>query len=295
MPDGTSIAIHHSLPGAARALPPPLRLLFRLVASGLPETLAAWVFARMLRPARRRKSRAASASGQMQTIHSDAGPLQAYRWGDHGPLALLVHGWEGSADDLSAFVEPLRRSGFRVLALDLPAHGLSSGTQTDVHQMADALAHCLREQGPAAVVVAHSLGAAVAARCRQRDPGLIRRLALIAPGGELQDEIDHVAQLLSLPQRCKHALSRVAAAHYGCAVSECSTRVALAAVPTTATEPILLVHDHADTVVPYAASERLVQALPHCERMTTLGLGHRRILSDPAVIARVVEYCVPSL
>jgi alpha-beta hydrolase superfamily lysophospholipase len=47
-----------------------------------------------------------------------------------GPTILLVHGWNGHAAQLRAFVSPLVDAGYRVVAFDQPAHGQSSGART---------------------------------------------------------------------------------------------------------------------------------------------------------------------
>jgi pimeloyl-ACP methyl ester carboxylesterase len=85
----------------------------------------------------------------------------ALQWAGTGPAVLLLHGWEGQASDLAAFASPLLEAGFRVLALDLPAHGESAGRQTSIPQSARALRAVGEAIGPLHAVIAHSIGAAV--------------------------------------------------------------------------------------------------------------------------------------
>jgi pimeloyl-ACP methyl ester carboxylesterase len=54
--------------------------------------------------------------------------------------------------------------------------------------------------------------------------------------------------------------------------------------------PLLLVHDKQDEITPYVSSLALKRAYPAAELMTTEGLGHRKILRDPAVIQRIVDF-----
>lgn len=56
--------------------------------------------------------------------------LKGYE-GGRGPVVLLVHGWGDSSRSMGAFVTPLIDAGFRVVAMDLPGHGSTSGGQTD--------------------------------------------------------------------------------------------------------------------------------------------------------------------
>jgi pimeloyl-ACP methyl ester carboxylesterase len=55
-------------------------------------------------------------------------------------------------------------------------------------------------------------------------------------------------------------------------------------------QPCLVLHDEADRVAPFAASRRLVQALASARLETLAGLGHRRILDDGAVAARIAAH-----
>ena len=68
------------------------------------------------------------------------------------------HGWGAEASFLAAFAEPLRRLGFRVLALDLPAHGRSAGTRTNLAACARAAHRIAASFSPIAGMIGHSLG-----------------------------------------------------------------------------------------------------------------------------------------
>ena len=293
MPDGSAAKLE-SMPTAARPVPAPIRALFRLVGSLAPRATAAWIFGRMLRPARRRDSRGAAASARPLELDFEGQHLRIHAWGERGPLAVLVHGWEGSSDDLLAFVPPLRAQGWRVLALDLPAHGASPGRQTDVHRMAAALAALIEAQGPVDAMIAHSLGAAVAATCRERYAAPIHRLALIAPGGDLQAEIELIAGQLRLPPSCVSALRARARLHYACELQECATAHALTRAQAWHAASLLVVHDHGDRVVPIAVGERLAKTVG-AELLATRGLGHRRILQDRDVVSAVTRFCLRPL
>lgn len=276
---------------AQRSLPLALRAVFCIGGWLLPELVARWVFGRMLRPSRRRRGVGAERSAQALDVEWRGQSLRAYRWGAHGPLAVLVHGWEGSSSDLFAVAESLYQRGWQVLALDLPAHGRSAGLRTDVHEMAAGLSALLEQFGPADVVIAHSLGAAVAAHSLRLRPGQITRLVLLAPGGDLEQELAQISGMLGLPARCRDALHRRAAAHYGCELSDCSTVAALQAAQPA--PELLLLHDRHDRVVPFFQSLQLQKAL-NCELIASTGLGHRRILEDAETIARVARFCAQS-
>ena len=57
-----------------------------------------------------------------------------------------------------------------------------------------------------------------------------------------------------------------------------------------ATPPLLLVHDRQDAETGWSDSAAIARSWPRSRLVTTGGLGHRRILRAPAVIAEVVEF-----
>lgn len=101
------------------------------------------------------------------------------------PRILLIHGassnllelWEPLADEFS----PLHR----VIAYDRPGMGYSTRARANAHTLAhqaQCAAHVLEQTGDGpAIIVAHSLGAAVALRLALDFPHLVRGLVLAAP------------------------------------------------------------------------------------------------------------------
>jgi pimeloyl-ACP methyl ester carboxylesterase len=54
--------------------------------------------------------------------------------------------------------------------------------------------------------------------------------------------------------------------------------------------PLLLVHDRDDVETPARGSQSLASAWPGADLLLTEGLGHRRVLWDPAVVERTVAF-----
>ena len=84
--------------------------------------------------------------------------LSGYVWGNTGPTVLLVHGWEGSAGSMTSLVAPLRAQGYRIVAFDAPAHGISRARQTNLMDYGRALREAIEQLGPVFAIVAHSTG-----------------------------------------------------------------------------------------------------------------------------------------
>jgi pimeloyl-ACP methyl ester carboxylesterase len=207
---------------------------------------------------------------------------------------LLVHGWTGQAAFMSAFVEPLNTAGFDVLALDLPAHGKSSGKHLHIPLGVAAL-HAVRERfGPWYGIVAHSFGGAVAtsfvAGAVEGFPAIwLHRMVLIATPSSMPALFRWFGEAVGLSERghgyFNDNVLRLAGRKLD--TFEGDDLLRAAKVKT------LLVHAPDDKEVPFADAERLQKAGSFMQLQALPGLGHRRILYASATVAAVIAFMEP--
>ena len=95
-------------------------------------------------------------------------------------------------------------------------------------------------------------------------------------------------ELLRLPPRAREAFEEQVMARFGKEVWEQLSPEAN--VELLDNIPALLIHDNDDREVTASQAEILHQAWPGSHLLRTDGLGHRRILRDPAVIAHTVRF-----
>ena len=149
-------------------------------------------------------------------------------------------------------------------------------------EIARALDAVFARFGPAEAVVAHSLGT-VATYVALRFGWLgTDRLVLVAPMVEALSLFDQFQAILGFGDRTRRAFDREVDRFVGLPIEEFDAIVQAGHVEPV---PTLVVADVGDRQTPYADAERLVAALPDAELVTTEGLGHRRILRDPGVVA----------
>jgi pimeloyl-ACP methyl ester carboxylesterase len=112
------------------------------------------------------------------------GPVWVSEWdGPSSATIVCLHGVGGSALQWDAVAPRLARHG-RVLALDHVGHGRTprAGRSAAIGPAQQLLARVLRaEQALPAVLVGHSLGAALAVLEATRDPAAVRALVLTSP------------------------------------------------------------------------------------------------------------------
>ncbi|MFG3339822.1 alpha/beta fold hydrolase [Glycomyces sp. NPDC048151] len=214
-----------------------------------------------------------------------------YDWGE-GPLVYLVHGWGGSTGDFKFIAANLVASGFRVVAFDTPSHGnAGAGPWGDRHasglHLIEAMNVVLEKFGTPHAVVSHSMGSLSSVHAMLQSGTEIGgvRLAMLAPfiGGQ-EGFRDTIGAIVPVGPRIFERLVPLGEAKAGIALDDFSLRgLAIDA-------PVLIVHDKGDRPNPFRHGQALADAWPNAELMATTGLGHRKVLANPAVSARVREF-----
>jgi pimeloyl-ACP methyl ester carboxylesterase len=214
--------------------------------------------------------------------------LAAWQWGD-GPTILLVHGWGGRAAQLTGFVDPLVFAGFRVVAVDMPAHGDSEGTQATLADFADAVYATAAAAGGVDGIICHSFGAAAVMVALSR--GLsVERVVMVAPVGPLAAGIDYFCDTLGLTEETRQLFFQRLSLHNGMSVPAIDRDALLPKMSA----PLLVLHDQQDQEVPLHHSESLAQQWRGARLVKTIGLGHNRILWEQDVIQQATSFVTRS-
>jgi pimeloyl-ACP methyl ester carboxylesterase len=220
-------------------------------------------------------------------IEGPAGRLSVLRAGQ-GPAVLLVHGWEGHASDMAAFIPGLLAAGLSVVVPDLPAHGASDGERASIPTMMEALLAVQAVLGGFHAVIAHSIGCAVTVEAMAR--GLqVKRVVLVASPARYSDYLREFAAAIGYGAG---QIRELAAELLKLGVDPAALDVQRAA--RALRQPALLLHSADDRVVPLRTSEELAAIWPGAQLVRLDGLGHRRILAAPEVVAAAVSFAVNS-
>lgn len=240
--------------------------------------------------------------------------LRALRAGHGDTTLVFLHGYGESLMAWRLILDRLARD-FRVLAVDLPGHGLSDAPPTgyDYPGQVDLVARLVDQytRGPV-ILVGHSMGGQIAAGVALARPDRVRALVLIAPAGHginslLTDTSGiaspataWVASALSfvLPVRDSDWLRdpRGTDPDPGDSVRAMAARRVLQQFDFDAIgggfrridQPVLLLWGRQDPTIPYATGQEIAALLP-CRRLVTLLSMHRPHQSLPDTVAWEME------
>ncbi|GGQ71980.1 alpha/beta fold hydrolase [Kitasatospora griseola] len=222
--------------------------------------------------------------------------VRVYRWGDGRRPVLLVHGWQSRASRFAPYVRGLLDLGMSPIGFDAPGHGDSAGRTTTILEYRELIGRLAERHGPFEAVLAHSFGVCCAflALAEGVPAGRLVAVAGVAEFGFL---VEGFAAALGLNDRLERDLARRIDRLLFPGVEAIRQRFDATHRPELVTAPILVVHDEQDDVVPLRQARLLHRAYgePQLRLITTRGLGHRRVLTEPTVVDNVLAFLAEPL
>jgi pimeloyl-ACP methyl ester carboxylesterase len=267
-----------------------LRQLFAAVQTLSPALAARLALNLFQRPFRRHLDavdKAWLAEGHISRIRLDQQWLQIYQWGSGQKTVVLAHGWGSHAPRFAPLAQALVNEGWRVVSFDAPAHGMSTGSKSNLFAFKLALRAVLEQFGPAQALVGHSFGALAILLSLNTEPDhpcqTAQKVVLISMPSGVPFLVAGYVTMLGLNDRALAAMKRLFHQQFGCQPED----LLAANNAAQSRHPFLLIHDQDDDVVPLAHSIELQRLLPTARLHTTAGLGHSGLLRDTATITAI--------
>lgn len=209
--------------------------------------------------------------------------VAAYSWGN-GPLVLLMHGWGGHAGHMTELVEPLTRTGYRVVATDAPAHGRSQGRLSSVLHFAAAIEAAADACGPVHGIVAHSLGTAGATYALHGGLG-VNRVAFIAPMASFTGYWRLFRHSLGMPDADWQTMVAISEKWLGLRFADVHPATHAPAM----TAPLLVLHGSRDRMIASTEGRDLARLWPGAV-FRELDAGHLSILRDTRALDAITAF-----
>ena len=226
------------------------------------------------------------ADARRETVVAGRHAVAVWQAGRAGaPAILLAHGWGGRGTQMGAFVAPLLAAGYRVIWFDQPGHGESGGGAVGLPDFVRAVEAVVATHGPFTAAIGHSLGAA-AIGVALRHGVRLGSVVFVSPPSSVGELTDSFARVLGITPSVLEALRRRLERRYGMRITDIDRIEELEKLSVRA----LFVHDNDDAEVPIEHTLRLSARLRGASLIKTYGLGHYRILREPAVVAAVVDF-----
>lgn len=269
-----------------------LRLSFRIGGQLSPSIAGRFAYKLWFTPTRFKtpaREKTVLDSAELTSHQIDNNNIVTFSWGNESPdkpLVLLIHGWSGRGTQLGSFVQPLLDAGYRVLSFDAPAHGKSSGKQTNIYEVADVLLALQKHYGDIDAAITHSFGGPCIATAIQHG-FKTNRIVSISPPATMKGLVEKFSDTLHVPIKAKEKMMQQIEDTYSKNIWEDMSMVNSI---KDVTIPGLLIHDSNDTDIPWQEGEAVARAWNDTKFIKTSGLGHRRILRDNFVIETAIAH-----
>lgn len=226
--------------------------------------------------------------GNNYRLSYEGGELAVTTWSESGPAVLLMHGWGGARAQMTGFVDPLLSMGYRVVAYDQPAHGESTGTMTNLLEIAPTMELIRQREGDFEAIIAHSFGTIITsyALANLHFP-FPKKLVYFGAFNELLESLPRFQEIAKLPDPIMDGFRDMLFENFGHGVLEAIVNEELVKQINI---PALMYHDVEDNVTPVEDSRAIARAWKTAEYTETSGLGHRGALQSKEIHEEVARF-----
>ena len=274
-------------------LPLPLRIIrwsFPKLESFAPKLAGKWAWKLFFNPFRfppsKKEIEAASLASKFR-FEAGEETIQGYEWGKGKKVVLLLHGWAGRGTQLLQFIDPLKDAGYRVVTIDGPAHGQSTGKSTHILHYADAILKAKQLYPNMEAVIAHSFGGAATIQAVRLGLDIKSVVTIGAPtvGDYI---ISDFLRRINGSQKSGELFKQNVIKQFNRSFDEFSIMNSIGV--TKAKFEMLMIHDEDDKEVPVQHAKDVKAIAPWVDLLITTGLGHMRILKNQEVIHECVDF-----
>jgi pimeloyl-ACP methyl ester carboxylesterase len=205
---------------------------------------------------------------------------------EDGRLVFLQHGWEADSADLTTMGQALCETGLRVALVDGPAHGASEGRTAGLPWFAEGLGALAEQLAQPFAVVGHSMGFPATVRAITRHGLSPDRLVSLGAPDALPRNVRFQAKAMGMSERAVELMLEAVSERFGAPAEEFDIMRDAPAMTASA----LILHGRNDQIAPPEGAERIAATWPRAELELFDDLGHRGVLRDERVVARVVGF-----
>jgi len=219
-------------------------------------------------------------------LFAEGKPFAVFRLGPKHPKGhiLFIHGWSGRASQAYALAPHFAKADYALYAIEAPGHGQYAGGTSTLFDFISALRQTEQRFGPFVMSIGHSLGGVAIANALHEGLSL-GKLVLIGTPAQIDHVIDDFCVRTAAGPHIADRIKRYLQKRYGESLEHRSTPYLL----SRNNPPGLLIHDRGDADVDYGHAQENADHWSAARVIATRGLGHRKILSAPALISEIMK------
>lgn len=213
--------------------------------------------------------------------------MKYYEWGTGDKTVLLVHGWDAMAMDFYKMIPALVDNGYRVLAIDGPAHGGSEGSTTSLLHFKEVMADFIEKTGVPHAIIGHSMGGGAAAYLLMEYPIRVKRLIMIAIPISSKRFFEEVFAMLKVPVKMQKVFFKGMEEQFNVPIESLNLAIRKEKIKADKT---MLIYDEDDEVVSLKDIRHFLSVRPEVQSLNAQGTGHNKIIRSKQVIDAVVDF-----
>ena len=223
-------------------------------------------------------------NAKMETFQFNDHTFQAYVWGGNENVVLLIHGWESNASRWEQLLPYLQKSGSTIVAIDGPAHGLSSGTEFNVPTYAEFIDVAVQKFQPN-ILIGHSIGGAACVYYQYKyQSQSLQKMVILGAPSDLKVLTHNYVTLLGLNAKMTEMLENFFLSRFNFRTEDFSGSI----FGSEITIDGIIAHDVDDTVVAFTEGQKIAGSWKNARFIETKGLGHS--MHDDKLYSEIMDF-----
>ncbi len=214
--------------------------------------------------------------------------IQTYTWKGNETVLFLIHGWESNSARWKKALPNILKSGYTVIAIDAPAHGLSSGRDFNAHKYSQYIHHLAKLYRPK-ILIGHSIGGKACLHYQSLHQNKeIEKIVVLGAPSDFKAIFENYISLLSLNSKVNKGLVNYYLENFNLSNKEIEGQL----FSNDYHPKGLIIHDVEDTVVAFAEAKKNAKAWKQATFIETKGLGHS--LNDEELFEKISAFITQS-
>ncbi len=206
-----------------------------------------------------------------------------HTWKGNDDIILLIHGWESNASRWKKTLSHLKRTGKTIIAIDGPAHGLSSGKEFNVPLYSEFIDKIVQKYNPK-IAIGHSIGGNALAYFQAHYPQNFEKMVLIGAPSDFKVILNNYITMLGLNSKVQLQLAHYIKERFNIIAEEFSASNFL----RNTTIPGIIAHDTNDDVVRIDEAKKIAHSWKTAQFIETSGLGHS--MHDEKLYQTIIDF-----